>query len=708
MLSQNSIHDKIICYDPICQNIPLIDFNPNSSLIKISCSSHKEKTYSIKEYLNMCQNGNDLICSFCQKKESLNSFVFFCNNCQRYICSKCYYKSECNRKEHSIEKKAYKSNNSNLDDLCNKHKKSFIKYCIQCKISLCQDCLRINNSHRNHNSNEIKVITSNDLNNLENILKTQEMIFKKEKKIIYNYLEELESNLKLKKVILENYKKNKCNGNALNNIKNMNLTIDKRIYNEINSKTYENMNISDKALSLYNFNKMCGNNMFALINEKKEEMNLNKKNYLEDNKSKDVITIYNKGNLIKRIPEEKKIYSLIGLDTGNMAVGFSSGEIKIYKTDLSNENKLANFPLLLKIDRFKGRRINYLYQLKDKTLLCCTYSKIHHIELKSSDKEYNYLGTIKLTSYEIPKKIIELGDKFIVSLGEKNSKKKENLTKKKCILKIFNKINNNEQANIESDNESIKSFDSASSGWESIFSSEDELSSSEDENLIKYEELEDEYIKIYKSNKNIHKHFLCTIFDITISKNENEDFKFVASSNGNFKGGENSLSFYGITKDLFKKGYTIYICDEKIKNIACSQEVDSICFLEEDIIGVALQNFKESDFDGIAVVNVKQYKLLKFIRGLAIGILNLNRINIKKNIFFITNKSKKNIKKLNKFAFSEYLNGQNSIKIGDNNTICTLKTGARGCLELKNNFIMKSIYFAIYTFEDIFILEIKS
>ena len=87
------------------------------------------------------------------------------------------------------------------------------------------------------------------------------------------------------------------------------------------------------------------------------------------------------------------------------------------------------------------------------------------------DTKYTYLGTIKLSGYELPKKIIELGDNLIVSLGEKKKKKKnkENLIKIKSILKIF-KCNEQQDKNDEimNDSDSINSMNSCSS-WDSIF-----------------------------------------------------------------------------------------------------------------------------------------------------------------------------------------------------------------------------------------------
>ena len=701
--------DKIKCHEQGCLKIPSIIIDPNSPFIDIFCSVHKNKRYPIRYYLDLLQKGNELICSKCLRNLPLDNFVFFCTNCQLYFDSTCFYKNNCYKKQHRYIKKKLNSNNSYYDNTC-PHNKSYTKYCKQCKISFCDECLRNNNNHRNHEIQEIKAKTTNELNLLEDILKKQEEIFNAERNIIMEYIKEIENKVKIKRIILQNYKNNKFNGNALNNLENLNLRIDQEYLRKLTSININNINNSDKALGLYYFNKMCGNKIEGDIHEviNKEKI-IDKKNYSEDNKNKTNITLNQRGNLIKRIYEKRRIYSLLVLDSGNLAMGLSNGHIKIYKNDLLKGN---NFPPLLTIERFKGRRINYIYQLKDKSLLCCTFSKIHHIKLKSSDTDYDYLGTNKLIPYEVPKKIIELGDNLIVSLGEKKIKK-ENETKTKCILKIFNKIYKNEQGDnggYLSDNASVNSFDSASSGWESIYSSEDEQSSSEEKMIVneENEDYEDEYIKVYKSNKNIGKLFLCTIFAINTIKDENGAYKFVATSNAMFKGGKNLLAFYGMIKYEERNGYLTYIEDKTIDKIACSQNVDSICFLDKNIIGVSLQISKEKDFDGIALIDVKEYSLIKIIQGMSIGIISMNLINNKKNIFFFTNKTK-NVKKLDSFMIFEFYKGFREIKDDEKNEICSLNTGCRGCLELRDNSKIqnKNLYYIIYTFEDVYILEIK-
>ena len=702
------MNDKIICPNSNCRKIPSIILEPNSSYIKIFCSDHKEQIYSVNDYLNACQQGINIICYICKKKAPPDNYIFFCHNCKQYICSRCFYNSKCSKKGHATEKKSDILYNNNL---CSIHNKSYTKYCKKCKISLCEECLKNNFNHLSHDLIDINPKTNNDLGKLENIIKEQENSFKKVKEIISEYLTESENKLKIKRITLENYKKNKLNGNALNNLDNLNLIINQEYKNKIDT-IYNNrdidMNNNYKALSIDFFNKMCGNIERNDENKNEKEKiipNLNKKNYSEDNNHKNIINIHSRGELVQSINEEKKIYSLLVLHTGNIAIGFSNGFIKIYKVDLTNKNNINNQQPLLKIEKFKGRRINYLYELKDKTLLCCTFSKIHHIELKDSDKTFTYIGTIKLSNYELPKKIIELGDKFIVSLGEKNFKR-ENDVKKKTILKIFKKINKNLQQNNNdnhlSDYESEQSIGSYSSDWEGIYSNEEDNISEENQ---KIDELEEENIIVYRKNKNVDKIHLCTIFGL---KTLNDKlYQFVASSNAIYQGGQNILSFYGMTKDPFRAGhYIYYLDDKKIEKVACSQNVDSICYLKNNKIGVALQNFKKSDFDGIAIINVEDKSLEKIISGLTLGIIKMNFINNKKNIFFLTNSL--NPKKLDQFGIYEYTEKQKLLVYQETtNSICSLKKGILGCSELKDNNNNTKIYYAIYTINEVFILKIK-
>ena len=134
----------------------------------------------------------------------------------------------------------------------------------------------------------------------------------------------------------------------------------------------------------------------------------------------------------------------------------------------------------------------------------------------------------------------------------------------------------------------------------------------------------------------------------------------------------------------------------------CSQNVNSICFLDnKNSIIVALQNYQDSDFDGIAIVNFKKKELEKIIGGSWVGVLNLNYIFNRKIIFLLHN-SKGN-KKLNEFGIWEY---KNTEKIKCEN-LCTITKGFKGCLEYKSNNNEKKYCYIVYNSNEVFILEIK-
>ena len=283
------------------------------------------------------------------------------------------------------------------------------------------------------------------------------------------------------------------------------------------------------------------------------------------------------------------------LISGNLALGLSNGIIKIYNCDSictpNNNQRNRDQNLLLTINQFKGRRINYIYQLKDETLLCCTFSKIHHIQLTNNDSSYCYIGLIKTSPNEISKKIIELGNDLIVCLSEKNYKK-EKILKNKCILRVFKKENNQnnnsqDDSGILSDSMSLDSSNSSSmsSDWESLYSNEENEPLNNNDDLI----MEDKNIKIYKKNKNYDKLYLCSIFGTKTEKTKENAiiYEFIATSNKVFEDGENCVIVYGIMKKIDRHGYTFFI-EKKIDELPCSKMVNSISKLSSKNIAIAL------------------------------------------------------------------------------------------------------------------------
>jgi len=362
-----------------------------------------------------------------------------------------------------------------------------------------------------------------------------------------------------------------------------------------------------------------------------------------------------KENIIA-INEQKVIYCMTRLSSGNLAIGLSNGLIKIY--DVNNlcqqfnkigYNNKEERDELQTINNFRGKRISYLYELKDKTLLCATYGKIHHIKLINNDRSYNNLGFIKISPKELPKRIIELENELIISLSEKKYKH-ENLNRIKCLIKIFNKLNKTDSQKEDDDNsfclfsdiESIASSNINSSvEWENVYSSneEDSLLSN-----IKKNYKEDSNIKLYKNNENKEDLFICSIFPIEIENRNSEYYEFMATSNKTFYRGENCIQIFGIIKKQNKHGFVFFI-KTTIYDVSCSRKVDSITRLNKNFIGIGLQSYDDNMDDGIAILDIKKKEIVRKINGLSIGSLNKSYIN-DNYIIFTTNETK-DVKKSN-------------------------------------------------------------
>ena len=426
-----------------------------------------------------------------------------------------------------------------------------------------------------------------------------------------------------------------------------------KIKKETEGKMNENIGINKLKKEIENKSEIKEKKINAPITSGK------KSNNNSEQKKKNYSNIIGKNVEISSCSEKNVITCMTRLSSGNLALGLSNGKIKIYNVNEicliegNYDDELEERNSLLTINDFRGKRISYLYELKDITLLCATYGKIHHVQLRNGDTEYDYIGSINLTAGELPKRIIELGNQLIVSLGEKKYRH-ENINRRKCIIKIFNKVDYSKKESEEdnsyclfSDNSSIDSQSSNSEGWENVYSSalEDSFKNYKEKNEKNFKR--DASIKLYKNDKNIDKLFMCSIFPINFDKNKNMGnnlFEFIATSNQIFYQGENYIQIYGVLRKQERHGFNFFI-DKTIDNMPCSRLVDSICQLNKDYIGIGLQLDSQESINGIAVLNIKQREILTIIKGLSIGLLNTIIIN-RKFVFFTTNQTK-DVKKCN-------------------------------------------------------------
>ena len=684
--------------------------------------SHKKVETSYNLYY-------DKILCFKHKK----NYSKYCKKCGISFCDKCFIK---NHENHGITE-IFAKTRKDLDDLSNKLiilEDSFkkVKKTLNDILEEIEDKLKLkriiydNYTKNTLNGNSFENIAHLNLS-INNTYKAKiDSIFNnnnyQDKLFILSYYYLMSGNdndeyknkiLNLEKELIK-LKEKEIKNDFQNNYKNENINnILKKKFIEEDENNINNYNKNMKNLNEFN-NKAINIIKNKINNDNVEKDKSNKNKILKDSANDNQKDNYKleKGNslnsIINTIIEDSIIYSLIRLSSGNLALGFSSGLIKIYNSNsicLPNNNAKNNDKnLLLIIKQFKGRRINYIQELrKDKTLLCCSYSKIHHIQLINNDRNYLYIGLIRISPNEIPKKIIELGNDLIVSLSEKNYFK-VNIRKTKCILRVFRYVNssmNIDENGIISDSGDSDAVNSSVDGedWEPLFSNEeDEPLSNKDEILM-----EDKYIKIYKKNKNYDDVYICSIFGTkTITNKENDTkYEFIATSNKIFEDGQNYILIYSVLKKSTGRGFNIFI-DKTIQDAPCSKMVNSICKINSEYVAIALQKYKDSENDGILILNINKKETKTIIKGFSIA---MTFKEISSGYFFITNKTN-DVNKCDEIWFVEKLNK----KLDKNNLkrICNINSRFSGLMEIKPNHSKNLCFYAITCNKALFIISKKN
>ena len=86
--------------------------------------------------------------------------------------------------------------------------------------------------------------TQKEIDNLKSNLNIIEDCFKNVKEIVNEYLDEMENKIKMKKLILNNYIKNTYNGNSIENLDKINLSVNQtykeKIYDILKKKIMKN------------------------------------------------------------------------------------------------------------------------------------------------------------------------------------------------------------------------------------------------------------------------------------------------------------------------------------------------------------------------------------------------------------------------------------------------------------------------------------
>ena len=193
-----------LCPHNSCYSLPKITLLDNCSNMLITCNEHKgsnNRTCEISEYLS---KSNILICSNpnCSKSINENQFFFFCPQCKIILCNKCWNKKYSNHPHIFLKK-----NMQNFWNLCIIHNNPYIKYCKTCAISFCEKCDI--SGHIKHTLLDITKKTKKEKEELDQNLLLQEEAFFRISNIMNECLNNMKFELKLKRLILKNFRKPK-------------------------------------------------------------------------------------------------------------------------------------------------------------------------------------------------------------------------------------------------------------------------------------------------------------------------------------------------------------------------------------------------------------------------------------------------------------------------------------------------------------------
>ena len=339
----------------------------------------------------------------------------------------------------SIPEIYFDEHSSSIYLFCNKNKyNQKHKYYIPLKQYLNDNTIRSSSKLKDEEEKELQEINSKlpdelnqDIEDMKNKIKLQKKYLENLtnifnsliKKIVNDYtclLENKLSILLLQKKIIYTFLKYHTNKNAIKNFQNLsNFMQNMPIPNNTFLNNDEN-NAFNKII--INHNNDNGNN--SEINNhdnniKDEKIIVNKmKNILEriktlskifnyfDNTSHNIMSINKRKNVI----DVGGVNNLCVLKNGNLCFSSDFGAVNIYKYN----NKINNFELVNKIIPLKNILVNYVTQLSNELLVCCS-KKLIIGKLKNNDSEYEIYQLIdEFDNFNIVK-VIELSNNYLVT-----------------------------------------------------------------------------------------------------------------------------------------------------------------------------------------------------------------------------------------------------------------------------------------------------
>ena len=424
----------------------------------------------------------------------------------------------------SIPEIYFDEHSSSIYLFCNKNKyNQKHKYYIPLKQYLNDNTIRSSSKLKDEEEKELQEINSKlpdelnqEIEDMKNRIKLQKKYLENLtnifnsliKNIVNDYtclLENKLSILLLQKKIIYTFLKYHTNKNAIKNFQNLsNFMLNMPIPNNTFLNNDEN-NAFNKIIINHNNNNGNNSEMNNNDNNIKDEKIIvnNMKNILEriktlskifnyfDNTSHNIMSINKRKNVI----DVGGVNNLCVLKNGNLCFSSDFGAVNIYKYN----NKINNFELVNKIIPLKNILVNYVTQLSNELLVCCS-KKLIIGKLKNNDQEYEIYQIInEFENFNIVK-VIELANNYLATYDRGYQ------------ISIFKQIFNNDDNQIQ----------------------------------IEYQLV---YNKINKGEQ------LCSLLALPLTYNKNE-IQYISTSNNYSSNGNNCLRFYS-SEINYKNFYTI-------------------------------------------------------------------------------------------------------------------------------------------------------
>ena len=429
----------------------------------------------------------------------------------------------------------YFDENSSLVYLfCNKNqKKEKHKYCLDIQKYLKSNIFSLDKKLRNFKrtkfdlNEKIKQDISDMKNKIAYQKKQLEKITNDFNDLIHNIIDDftflLQNKLRsliFQKAIINTYINCPTDANAIKNFKNLenymnNISISKFLIldkcnkessNNNKNKEYKSKNPNIKDI-LKRANKLS--NLFNYFSETTHKlMSINK------------TTIDN---------ELRRINNMLMLQDGNLCFSSDFGEFVIFKLN----KEIEKYEKISEITPIKNSSINYITQLSNELLVCCS-KKLIIGELTEDDTKYNIIQQIdEFDNYNIVK-VIELSNKYLATYDRGFQ------------ISIFTPIYNGESNNIE---------------YQLIFN------------------------KINKGEQ------LCSL--PALPQKDNNDIQYISTSNSHYSNGNGCVRFYSSKYNY--KSFDIIAFIRQIVTFIQSEYPNAIYKLNNDLFVVACNNSKDEN-----------------------------------------------------------------------------------------------------------------